>query len=99
MSQTIPYGPDAPPDPTGLLTKCHYAFAIPAGDTLVSTIFASTICRRIYCNLGGTLYVKGSGDAVFVSYTVFAGQYLDGDWVAIGGTGTGSTSMTVNLEL
>lgn len=99
MSQTIPYGPSAPNDVTGLLTKCHYAFAIPSGDTQVSTIFSAGLCRRIFCGSAGTVYAQGAGDAVMVSYAVPAGFYLDGEWVAIGGQTTGSTNMTVNLEL
>ncbi|HEY2598585.1 MAG TPA: hypothetical protein VGJ79_08910 [Candidatus Dormibacteraeota bacterium] len=98
MSQAIPFGPSAI-SPNDLLTTCTYAFAIPGTDTLMSTVFNSGYARRIYCNTSGTLFLSRANDGVnLYSYTVTAGGYIDGNITRIGGTGTGSTSMTVNLE-
>jgi hypothetical protein len=98
VSQAIPFGPASVPDGY-LLTASHYAFAIPAGDTALNTIFNAGFARRVYCGAAGTVYLQGRNESVMVPYPVVAGEYLDGYWTAIGGTSTGSTSMTVNLEL
>lgn len=94
-----PFGPNAPADHTGMLTRATWALAIGASDTAMNSVFIAGIARRIYCNASGTLYVQRAGDSVMTPYTVFAGQYLDGEFTNIGGTGTGSTAMTVNLEV
>lgn len=98
MSQAIPFGPLAVPDGY-LLTASHYAYAIPSADALISTVFKAGFARRVYCGAAGTVYLQGRYETVMVPYVVVAGTYLDGYWTAIGGTTTGSTSMTVNLEL
>lgn len=95
MSQTIPFGPPAHiKDADAILTTCTYPLTISVGDTLASAIFSRGLIRRIYCNSAGTLYLRRVGDdpSVMTAYTVAAGQYLDGQFVAIGGSTTGSTT-------
>ncbi len=102
MPQAIPFGPSEMPADAAQHNRfptCSYALALPAGDTLVSTIFRAGFCRRIYVNTAGTLYVQRGGDSVMTPYTVVAGTHLDGIFTAIGGTTTGSSAATVNLEL
>ena len=105
MAQTLPFGKNAPNDFRGLLPEQTHALAIPAGDTLLNTIFNAGYARRIYVQTAGTLYVARIGDLddskalVYTPYTVAANTYYDGVWAAIGGTTRGSTSATVILEV
>jgi hypothetical protein len=103
MSQAIPFGPAAVADGY-LLTQAHYTLAVPAGDTAVSSIFKLGYARRVYCGAAGTVALQGASDAVMVSYVVQAGQYLDGRWIAVGGTASpggvsSSAAMSIVLEL
>lgn len=100
MAQATPFGPNAPNDITGAMTVATFNLTVPAGDTLLSTIFNSGICRRIYCNGAGTLFLSRTGDSLnYYSYTVTASQYLDGEFAAIGGTTRGSTALSLILEM
>lgn len=91
--------PAGPPDELGLLTVCSYALLIGANDTLVNTIFSAGYARRVVPQGNGTIYIKRALDPSFVPYAATAGQPIDGNIVAIGGTGTGSSAITVNLEV
>ncbi len=102
MPQAIPFGPSTVPADAAQHNRkptCTYALVLPSGDTQVSTIFRTGFCTRIYCNTAGTLYVQRQQDGVMTPYTVVAGTVLEGIFVAIGGTTTGSSAATVNLEL
>ena len=50
-----------------------------------------TFVRRIYCQGSGTIGIKRYWDTAFVSYTVTAGTYIDGQIIAIGSTSDGSS--------
>ena len=102
MPQAIPFGPSEMPADAAqrcLYPTCTYALAIEAGDTDVSTIFSAGFCRRIYAISAGTLFVQRKGDEAMNAYTLAVGGVLEGIFVAVGGTTTGSSAITVNLEL
>jgi hypothetical protein len=50
------------------------------------------LAARIYCCGAGTLGIKRAADTAFVSYPVSAGQYIDGQILAVGGTSDGTSS-------
>lgn len=89
-----PTGPNTEPaDPVDLLTSWTSAVqTVSSGDILMSTLFAAGVAHRIYPTKSGNLAVKRINDANFVVYPVFAGQPIDGKWLAVGGTGNGSDS-------
>lgn len=102
MPQTIPFGPaTVPADALQRHRRpvCTYALAIGAADTDLATVFNAGLCSRIYCNAAGTVAVQRQGDAELTPYTVVAGTVLEGVFVKVGGTGSGSSAITVNLEL
>ena len=88
-----------PPDESNLLTTTTWQLALPSGDTQMTSVFACGYCRRIVPQGSGTLYVQRFNDAVMTSYLMTSGQPLDGLFKAVGGTTTGSSSITVNLEV
>lgn len=67
---------------------------VSSSDVTIASIsnFAVGNARRIYPCSSGNLAIKRANDTAFVVYPVFAGQYIDGKIVAVGGTGSGSTS-------
>jgi len=84
-----------PVDPVNLLTSTTGAVqTVGASDVLMSAVFSNSagVAHRIYCCSTGNLAIKRVNDSAFVVYPVFAGQYIDGRIVAVGGTGSGSTS-------
>jgi hypothetical protein len=82
-----------------LVPKVVSAQAIGSPDIDLTTVFAAGRCRRVIPQAAGTVYLKHSGDAGFTPYAVLASIPIDGDFIAIGGTGTGSSAITVNCEL
>jgi hypothetical protein len=99
MSAAI--GPTLPADAaqTNRFTTATFALAIGAPDVAMSTIFAAAFCRRIVAQANGTIYVQRQGDSGFAPYAVTTGVPLEGIFVAVGGTGSGSSAITVNLEV
>ena len=82
-----------------LLTVATFALTIGSADSLMSAIFAAGFCRRIVPQASGTVYVKRQADSGFTPYAASAGVAIDGIIIAVGGTGTGSSAITVNLEI
>jgi hypothetical protein len=88
-------GPNTPRAVRGdLLTTCTAALTIGSADIPASAVFNAGTITRIYCNAAGTLSIKRSDDAGFVAYTVSAGQYIDGNIIAIAGTAGSSPAST-----
>lgn len=82
-----------PPDPVGLLTSTTGAVQTASGsDVTISglTGFGNGEAHRIYCCTTGNLAIKRVNDTSFVVYPVFAGQYVDGHIIVVGGTGSGT---------
>lgn len=81
--------------------------SIPSGNVSLTatgtTGFPVAYARRLV--VGGSsgspslLYVQRAGDSGFTAYAVQAGQVLDGIFIAVGGSTTGTTGVTyVNAE-
>lgn len=82
-----------PTDPSHLLTTTTSPVQTAgASDVLMSTLFNCGYSHRIYCNVSGTIGIKRANDSAFVSYTVFAGQYIDGRILAVGSTSDGTSA-------
>lgn len=82
-----------PTDPGHLLTTTTSPIQTAgASDVLMSSLFNGGYAHRIYCNTSGTIGIKRANDSVFVSYTVFAGQYIDGRILAVGSMSDGTSS-------
>jgi hypothetical protein len=82
-----------------LLPVATSALAIGATDTIMGNVFAAGFCRQVVSQGTGTVAIKRVGDSVFTAYAMTAGEVLEGIFVAVGGTGSGSSAITVNLEL
>ncbi len=100
MTQPL-IGPAMPADAAqrNLCPGTSYVLAIGSADSLMSAIFAAGFCRNVVALASGTVYVKRQGDSVFTPYAVSAGTAIAGIIVAVGGTVTGSSAITVNCEL
>jgi hypothetical protein len=98
---TSPFGAAWPADSAqrNLFTVATWALAIGSADTLMSAVFNAGFARRMVAQASGTLYVKRQGDTAFTPYVVSAGTVLEGIFIALGGTTTGSSGITVNLEV
>jgi hypothetical protein len=95
-----PFGPNSPADHLGLLSRVSWPLPLGSADVDLSQVFTAGIARRIYINTSGTLYISRVGDGgVYTPYQVVAGTFLDGEFALIGGTVTGSSAMTVVVEL
>lgn len=84
-----------PQDPVGLLTSTTSPVQTVAGsDVLMSALFSNSakVAHRIYACSTGNLAMKKINDAAFVVFPVFAGNFYDGRYIAVGGTGSGSDS-------
>lgn len=84
-----------PSDPSHLLTTTTSPVqTASSSDVLISTLFSNSaaVAHRIYCNTPGTIGIKRANDTAFAQYTVFAGQYIDGRIIAVGGTSDGTSS-------
>lgn len=77
----------------GVPSKSASLGTIGASDVDLTATFAP-FARRIYCGVGGTIYLKMGENAAFVPYIVQPGQYLTGIFTAVGGTVTGTTATT-----
>ena len=103
MSRTLPTGPSQLASEPAF-TALSYNFTIGAGNTLASSVFNCGVFRKIVCNAAGTLFAALEGDTnddgttAYVSYTVVAGEILEGLFVAIGGTGVGSSAMSITVQ-
>lgn len=75
------------------------AQAIGSTDIDLTTVFAAGLCRRVIPQAAGTVYLKHKGETSFTPYVVLASIPVDGAFIAIGGTVTGSSAITVNCEL
>ena len=103
MARTLPVGPTQLPSLPAFV-GISYNFTIGSGNTTAASVFKAGVFRRIVCNAAGTLFaalegdVNDDGTTAYVSYTVVAGQILEGLFVAIGGTTTGSTAISVTVQ-
>jgi hypothetical protein len=87
-------------DPIHLLTTGTAFYTVVSGDKQASAVFKSGQIRRIRCNQAGALYVQRVDDAAMVGpYTVVAGEYIDGQFIAVGGTSTGTTVTDLIFEV
>lgn len=92
----MPTGPLHEPtsEAGAILTSTTSALTTVGGaDIVMSSFFQndSGVAHRIYCNTSGTIGIKRLNDAGFTSYTVAAGQYIDGRILAVGSTSDGSS--------
>lgn len=86
-------------DPSNLLTTATSAVQTPAGDLAPPALFPQYAApdpipkylRRIYCCTAGLLAIQRTNDPGFTVYPVFAGQYIDGWIVKVGGSSSGTT--------
>src|SRR6185312_11503892 len=92
--------PISPDDPLHFLTSGTVFYTTVSADVLASAVFKSGLIRRIRCNTAGALYVKRENDSGMVGpYTVSAGEYIDGRFIAVGGSTTGTTVTTMIFEV
>ena len=93
-------GPEsAQADVTSRYTSATVAQTIGAPDILASAVFRCGVIRKIFTGPGGNIAVKRSGDTAFVVYATAAKTYLEGQFIAVGGTGSGSDPIAVIFEV
>ena len=66
--------------------------------TWSNSVAPPPFARRVYAGGSGVLYVQRIGDSAMQAYTVPAGGYLDGVFVGLGGSSTGTTATLIVLE-
>lgn len=79
--------------------------SIPSGNVtlnIATTGFSVAYARRIVVGTATSsaiLYLQGYGDSGFTAWAVSAGQVIDGIFIAVGGSTTGTTGVTyVNAQ-
>jgi hypothetical protein len=63
-----------------------------SSDVLMTSLFNCGLFRRVVPQSAGALAIKRLNDAAFTVYQALQGNPIDGQIIAVGGTGSGSGS-------